>query len=161
VLCWRQGLHYQLWSQRTYPPVPADCNLTFADERLQDAGSNWCYGYYNGNQVWSQKDAEVAKCITDLHASQDSACISKAGSPCDLNDSQILLVQENRLDGSNQLSEENAEAIRAAIQAAADEGVTWQPEGTFGLAQSIEFSHVADNGAGIRGVTVRLGGSDC
>lgn len=113
-------------------------------------------GFYNGPELFTQKDADVAKCLVDLHANQDSACITKAGSSCDLNDSQLARVVEVRLSGSHQLSAENAEAIRAAIQAAADQGITWDRG-----EQSIQFAQEADNGSSVRGVSAIWDSDKC
>lgn len=67
----------------------------------------------------------MAKCLVDLHVKQDTKCITKARSACDVNNSQLDKLVESRWAGSHQLSQENAEALRAAIQATADRISNW------------------------------------
>ncbi|KFY07968.1 hypothetical protein V492_06662 [Pseudogymnoascus sp. VKM F-4246] len=118
-------------------------------------GQKWEYCWYSGNNKYGVAEAVVTGCLTRLHASQNSACISADGSGCADNSLSVVQVARSTfLWGNYQLSEDDKQAIFAAGNAAEAAGVMFSLDG----GHSIVFSHVADNGAGINGI--EMYGSD-
>lgn len=91
--------------------------------------------------------------MVNLHYTQDVRCTTVAGSAYEGRQSKITAVQEGHWQGSNKLSVESSRAIQAAMQAAHDNGLSYNDDEQIGPG-FLEFAHVADNGGGIAGIDV-------
>lgn len=114
-------------------------------------GQHWCYGYWSGNKKFTQAEAGVAKCLSNLHHESGYKCISVAGSRCAKN-TDIFTGYDERLYDNTKFSDATNKAIKAAIQAAV--GQKFDPKNDIRGDGYISFSHVADNGSGIRGMKI-------
>lgn len=125
-----------------------DCNTVSG---TNSHGDHWCYGYWSGNKVFSQAEADVSKCLSNLHHESGYKCISVAGSRCAQN-TDIFTGYDARLYDNSKFSDATNRAIKSAIQAAV--GQKFDPKSDVGSDGYIEFSHVADNGSGIRAMQI-------
>ncbi|KAJ5091617.1 hypothetical protein NUU61_006487 [Penicillium alfredii] len=79
----------------------------------------WAHCYVEGDQNFTQQDADVAKCLTNLHYVQEDTCISVKGSMCDngyldgggrIQNTQLSLLYDA------QLTADQSSAMQYAIQ---------------------------------------------
>jgi hypothetical protein len=90
----------------------------------------------------------MSECLTDLHVSQNSACISGGdGTPCP-GTAAVTIAHDSFWLGNHQLDEDDKTAIFAAIDEATKAGIMFAVEdGSY-----VSFVHTADNGSSIHGI---------
>ncbi|OBT47365.1 hypothetical protein VE00_02071 [Pseudogymnoascus sp. WSF 3629] len=84
------------------------CNSVSGTE---PTGQTWEYCWYAGPEKFTTAEKDMTTCLTGLHTSQDSACISGEGSPCANGNSLLQAAQNTMLWGNHQLSEDDRLAI--------------------------------------------------
>lgn len=99
-------------------------------------GSSWvAYTGASTDYAFVQDDANTARCLVNLHFTQDTGCISLAGSECEANagTSRILNVgawnqgNDGPADGWKQLTGDDSATIQAGIQAMVGGNVNSSP----------------------------------
>lgn len=133
-----------------HPPPPSPKKTT---PLTNPAKNHRCYGFQNGLVSFTPADQSVSKCLTNLHFTQDSACITTAGSSCEGPQTTIVSAHDSMLYGNHQISSDDSLAIQAAMDDAAATGLKWSDDTSNGPGY-INFVHVADNGSGIRGIEI-------
>ncbi|KFY77002.1 hypothetical protein V499_03522 [Pseudogymnoascus sp. VKM F-103] len=114
-------------------------------------GQTWEYCWYSGNEKFTAAEKDMTTCLTGLHTSQNSACISGEGSPCANGNSLLQAAQNTMLWGNHQLSEDDRLAIVDAAIAASENGdfsYSLNPD----AGDHLTFTHTAENGSGINGI---------
>ncbi|KFX87068.1 hypothetical protein V490_08580 [Pseudogymnoascus sp. VKM F-3557] len=125
--------------------VDSSCNTVTG---TAPTGQTWAYCWHNGDIKWTGAERDMSECLTDLHVSQNSACISGGdGTPCPGN-AGVTIAQDSFLWGNHQLDEDSKTAIFAAIDEATKAGIMFGVDGHF----PVSFVHTADNGSGIHGI---------
>ncbi|KAJ5151989.1 hypothetical protein N7492_010284 [Penicillium capsulatum] len=83
----------------------------------------WFNCWFPGTEKFTKKDAEVVKCILDLHAKQHDVCISVKGSSCDKGyikgGGRVQNVENYQklfnVGKPNSLSQEGADSMKVAV----------------------------------------------
>ncbi len=108
-----------------------------------DDDKHYAYCYWKGDYKWTQKDADVAKCLTNLHAHQSSACIGTETTKCDLGP-DIHKAHASAWYGNHQLEPDDEKTIAFALDQAVKDGLSLKLAKTYWL----EVARTADNGNG-------------
>ena len=132
-----------------------DENDCYSTKGTADSGDDWelCFG--KGDYVWLQDDANTANCLTNLHYTQDDACISVAGSSCEAGKgtSKILNAQVSYIIGSKQIDSADSDAIQSASNALVGSSVDSGSD----LDGGVTLAHAGQNGEYVN-ILFRFGG---
>jgi hypothetical protein len=133
-------------------------NDCWAGKGKADSGDEWERCYSKGDYLWLGDDSATANYLIDLHSTQDDACISVAGSACEVGKgtSKILNSRVRYLVGNEQISRAIPWAMQAASNALVNEMVASCADQDGG--DQVEVLHKLPNGLGVVSINFRFGG---
>ncbi|KAJ5116134.1 hypothetical protein N7456_000482 [Penicillium angulare] len=165
---WASVLTYASTEMKTIFGAPALCTgdmdttgLMVTTGQGDDVPDKWEICYYDGDDTFTQADADAANCLVNLHFTQDDKCIDVKGSMCAPGYSGPLQnAQVSYIYGPYQITGAQSVSLQAAINAIVGKKYSNVIDG--GISHTIEATLVADNGSGIVGVTLYfVGENDC
>ncbi|KAI9702951.1 MAG: hypothetical protein M1836_008165 [Candelina mexicana] len=121
------------------PSVDLGCQTT---KGTTDDGKHYSYCYTKGPTKWLQGEADVSKCLTDLHVSQATKCIGTATTKCDLGADVHKAVTAPKVPGNGPLKQDDGNVIKYALQQAVKDGISLKFDDTNWL----EVVRTSDNG---------------
>ncbi len=146
---------------RTFGALPRCYNNYPNNDCWADAGkpvraTESCFS--SSDYLWIEDNSATANCLIDLHSAQDDACISVAGSACEVEKetSKILISRVRYLVGNKQISRAIPWAMQATSNALVNEMVAGCADQDRG--DQVEMLHKLPNGLGVVSINFRFGG---
>ncbi|KAI9714233.1 MAG: hypothetical protein M1812_006454 [Candelaria pacifica] len=121
-------------------------SCSYHDGKTPD-GYNYEYCYLPGQHKFTQAEADIAKCLVDLHAEKAVKCISTEGSTCNKHSGDKDLIrraQTGEVPGDKALNGLTANIIQYALDQAVINGLSL----TFDDTNWLTVTRTADNGNG-------------